>query len=187
MATLAQWIVALSQGIVFFHAGDELLRSKSLDRDSYDSGTSHHVPMSWRQSKAPAQFGGTNTASAASAWTVPAVKITQNHRIADMYHKRRRLRLSNMLMQATGSTGWNGRVRATTLAWGCRWRRRMRSSGPRSGPSSPARFASIEWRFISWQLVSSGRPCKCNRSEGGVHLYLSEPRFLMVGNHKHTS
>lgn len=40
MATLAQWLVALSQGIAFFHAGDELLRSKSLDRDSYDSGAS---------------------------------------------------------------------------------------------------------------------------------------------------
>ena len=37
-----QWLgidlVALSQGVPFFHAGDELLRSKSLDRDSYDSG-----------------------------------------------------------------------------------------------------------------------------------------------------
>ena len=31
-------LVALSQGIPFFQAGDELLRSKSLDRDSYDSG-----------------------------------------------------------------------------------------------------------------------------------------------------
>lgn len=31
-------IVALSHGIPFFHAGDELLRSKSLDRDSYNSG-----------------------------------------------------------------------------------------------------------------------------------------------------
>ena len=29
---------ALSQGVPFFHAGDEILRSKSLDRDSYDSG-----------------------------------------------------------------------------------------------------------------------------------------------------
>ena len=43
MATLAQWLVALAQGIAFFHAGDELLRSKSLDRDSYDSGT--YVPL----------------------------------------------------------------------------------------------------------------------------------------------
>ncbi len=31
-------IVALSQGVPFFHAGSELLRSKSLDRDSYNSG-----------------------------------------------------------------------------------------------------------------------------------------------------
>lgn len=38
MATLAHWMVALAQGLPFFHAGDELLRSKSLDRDSYDSG-----------------------------------------------------------------------------------------------------------------------------------------------------
>ncbi|XP_056684063.1 pullulanase 1, chloroplastic isoform X2 [Spinacia oleracea] len=35
---LATSILALSQGIPFFHAGDELLRSKSLDRDSYNSG-----------------------------------------------------------------------------------------------------------------------------------------------------
>lgn len=31
-------LVSLSQGIPFFHAGSELLRSKDLDRDSYDSG-----------------------------------------------------------------------------------------------------------------------------------------------------
>ena len=35
---LAIALVAVSQGIAFFHAGDELLRSKSLDRDSYNSG-----------------------------------------------------------------------------------------------------------------------------------------------------
>ena len=38
MAMLAAATVAFSQGVVFFHAGDELLRSKSLDRDSYGSG-----------------------------------------------------------------------------------------------------------------------------------------------------
>lgn len=35
---VATSIIALSQGIPFFHAGDETLRSKSLDRDSYNSG-----------------------------------------------------------------------------------------------------------------------------------------------------
>ncbi|KAJ4829835.1 Pullulanase 1, chloroplastic [Turnera subulata] len=35
---LATTLIALSQGVPFFHAGDELLRSKSIDRDSYNSG-----------------------------------------------------------------------------------------------------------------------------------------------------
>nr|VDD21106.1 unnamed protein product [Brassica rapa] len=35
---LASSMISLSQGIPFFHAGDEILRSKSLDRDSYNSG-----------------------------------------------------------------------------------------------------------------------------------------------------
>jgi pullulanase len=36
--TLGAAIVAFSQGIAYFHAGQEILRSKSLDRNSYDSG-----------------------------------------------------------------------------------------------------------------------------------------------------
>ncbi|MDT8998261.1 pullulanase-type alpha-1,6-glucosidase [Paucibacter sp. APW11] len=31
-------VVAFSQGVAYFHAGQDLLRSKSLDRNSYDSG-----------------------------------------------------------------------------------------------------------------------------------------------------
>lgn len=31
-------LVAFSQGVPFYHAGSDLLRSKSMDRDSYDSG-----------------------------------------------------------------------------------------------------------------------------------------------------
>jgi len=38
MARLGMDVVALSQGIPFFMAGDEILRSKSEDRNSYDSG-----------------------------------------------------------------------------------------------------------------------------------------------------
>jgi len=38
MNNLAVATVALGQGLPFFHAGDELLRSKSLDRNSYNSG-----------------------------------------------------------------------------------------------------------------------------------------------------
>ena len=36
--SLAQACVIFSQGVAFLHAGDELLRSKSLDRDGYNSG-----------------------------------------------------------------------------------------------------------------------------------------------------
>jgi pullulanase len=35
---VAQAMTLLSQGVPFIHAGDDLLRSKSMERDSYDSG-----------------------------------------------------------------------------------------------------------------------------------------------------
>jgi pullulanase len=38
MHNMGMNLVMLSQGVPFFHAGDELLRSKSLDRNSYNSG-----------------------------------------------------------------------------------------------------------------------------------------------------
>ncbi|MFO7536610.1 MAG: pullulanase-type alpha-1,6-glucosidase, partial [Chloroflexota bacterium] len=38
MQNLALSVVSMSQGIPFFHAGSDILRSKSFDRDSYDSG-----------------------------------------------------------------------------------------------------------------------------------------------------
>ena len=38
MQNMAHDLVMLSQGVPFFHAGSDLLRSKSMDRDSYDSG-----------------------------------------------------------------------------------------------------------------------------------------------------
>ena len=38
MQNLGMSIVALGQGVPFFHAGVELLRSKSMDRNSYNSG-----------------------------------------------------------------------------------------------------------------------------------------------------
>ncbi len=38
MSTVSLSTVALGQGVAFWHAGTDLLRSKSLDRNSYDSG-----------------------------------------------------------------------------------------------------------------------------------------------------
>ncbi|CAG9466890.1 unnamed protein product [Pedinophyceae sp. YPF-701] len=55
MMALCQAMTILAQGVPFLHAGDELLRSKSLDRDSYNSGdwfnridwtgSTNHFPM----------------------------------------------------------------------------------------------------------------------------------------------
>ena len=47
MNLLALALVAFSQGIPFFTAGDELLRSKSLDRDSYNSGGARFSARVW--------------------------------------------------------------------------------------------------------------------------------------------
>lgn len=38
VSQLALGVIGVSQGIAFFHAADDMLRSKSLDRDSYNSG-----------------------------------------------------------------------------------------------------------------------------------------------------
>lgn len=46
MCMLANAMTALAQGIPFFHAADEMLRSKSLDRDSYNSGD-HFNRIDW--------------------------------------------------------------------------------------------------------------------------------------------
>ncbi|HEV2088234.1 MAG TPA: pullulanase-type alpha-1,6-glucosidase, partial [Cryptosporangiaceae bacterium] len=46
MQQVALSTVALGQGVSFFHAGSELLRSKSLDRNSYDSGDHFNV-LDW--------------------------------------------------------------------------------------------------------------------------------------------
>jgi pullulanase/glycogen debranching enzyme len=46
MCRLALALPLLSQGVPFVHAGDDLLRSKSLDRDSYNSGD-HFNRIDW--------------------------------------------------------------------------------------------------------------------------------------------
>ncbi|MEZ4631376.1 MAG: pullulanase-type alpha-1,6-glucosidase [Deinococcales bacterium] len=46
---LALSLVALGQGVPFFHAGSDILRSKSMDRDSYNSGDwFNHLDFSYQ-------------------------------------------------------------------------------------------------------------------------------------------
>jgi pullulanase len=78
-------IVALSQGIPFFHAGDDILRSKSLDRDSYNSGDwFNKIDFTYQTNNwgvgLPPEFSGN-----ASNWSVmqpllanPALKVGYN-------------------------------------------------------------------------------------------------------------
>jgi pullulanase-type alpha-1,6-glucosidase len=66
MNNLANDLVMFAQGIPFFHAGDELLRSKSLDRNSYDSGDWFNVldfsmaTSGWGRGLPPASENQTN-------------------------------------------------------------------------------------------------------------------------------
>jgi pullulanase/glycogen debranching enzyme len=48
MQLVALSFVALGQGVAFFHAGCDLLRSKSFDRNSYDSGDLYNA-LDWTQ------------------------------------------------------------------------------------------------------------------------------------------
>lgn len=64
-------LVALSQGVAFFHAGDDLLRSKSMDSNSYNSGD-YFNRIFWDGSSnnygfgAPPQNTGNNAANLAT-------------------------------------------------------------------------------------------------------------------------
>ncbi len=49
MQSLALSLAALGQGVPFFHAGSEILRSKSMERDSYDS-TDWYNAIDWTYS-----------------------------------------------------------------------------------------------------------------------------------------
>ena len=67
ISRLATALVALSQGVPFFHAGDELLRSKSLDRDSYNSGDWFNA-LDWSCTRSNFGVGLPPAAKNAGAW-----------------------------------------------------------------------------------------------------------------------
>jgi len=64
-------LVALAQGVPFFHAGDDMLRSKSMDSNSYNSGDYFNL-IDWSGAKnnwavgAPPQNTGNNAANLAT-------------------------------------------------------------------------------------------------------------------------
>ncbi|HYH97828.1 pullulanase-type alpha-1,6-glucosidase, partial [Hyalangium sp.] len=78
-------LVALGQGIPFFHAGDELLRSKSLDRNSYNSGDWFnkldwtYQSNNWGVGLPPAEDNDDNWPIMKQLLADPALKPTPEH------------------------------------------------------------------------------------------------------------
>ncbi|MET0403340.1 MAG: pullulanase-type alpha-1,6-glucosidase, partial [Cystobacter sp.] len=85
MNNLGMSLVALGQGIPFFHAGDELLRSKSLDRDSYNSGDWFntldftYTSNNWGVGLPPAEKNRDNWPVMKELLGNPALKATPEH------------------------------------------------------------------------------------------------------------
>ncbi len=92
MQNLGLSIVALGQGIPFFHAGSELLRSKSLDRDSYDSGDWFnrldytYQTNNWGVGLPPADKNSANYPIMTDLLSRPELKPTPAHIEATLNH-----------------------------------------------------------------------------------------------------
>jgi pullulanase len=85
-------LVALGQGVPFFHAGDEILRSKSLDRNSYNSGDWFNAidwtynDNNWAHGLPPESDNGGNWPIMAELLADPALKPAQTHILAALDH-----------------------------------------------------------------------------------------------------
>ena len=92
MHNLGMSLVALGQGIPFFHAGDELLRSKSLDRNSYNSGDWFnkldftYESNNWGVGLPPAGDNGTQWSIMKPLLANPALKPGSTHITRSLEH-----------------------------------------------------------------------------------------------------
>lgn len=94
MQNLGMSIVTLSQGVPFIHAGAELLRSKSLDRNSYNSGDWFnrldftYRANNWGVGLPPAGDNQSNWALYAPLLANPSLKPNQSHILSSFAHLR---------------------------------------------------------------------------------------------------
>ncbi|WP_224244632.1 pullulanase-type alpha-1,6-glucosidase [Hyalangium gracile] len=107
MHNLGMNLVALGQGIPFYHAGDELLRSKSMDRNSYDSGDWFNR-VDWTYQSANWGVGLPPSGDNKGQWTIlkelladPALKPTPAHiqRSLENFEEMMRIRKSTALFR----------------------------------------------------------------------------------------
>lgn len=96
---LGHSVVLLSQGVPFIHAGDDLLRSKSMDRDSYDSGDWFNA-IYWDYSSNNWGVGLPTADKNQDRWPVmapllanPDLKPTQEHILSAAAHFREMLQI----------------------------------------------------------------------------------------------
>jgi pullulanase len=119
MHNLGMSLVALSQGIPFFHAGDELLRSKSLDRNSYNSGDWFNK-LDWTYQSNNWGVGLPPAGDNQDKWAImkplladPALKATPDHitRALEHFEEMIRIRKSSGLFRLRTAAEIQQRVR----------------------------------------------------------------------------
>ena len=99
MHNLALDLVLLAQGIPFIHAGDEMLRSKSLDRDSYNSGDWFnkldftYASNNWGVGLPPAGVNSSNWSIMGPLLANPALKPSKEHIVSAVDHFNEMLRI----------------------------------------------------------------------------------------------
>lgn len=99
MHNLALSLVLLAQGIPFLQAGDDLLRSKSLDRDSFNSGDWFnridwtYETNNWGIGLPPADKNEPNWPIQQPLLANPALKPTREHILRAVEHTREMLRI----------------------------------------------------------------------------------------------
>ncbi|AKT39497.1 pullulanase-type alpha-1,6-glucosidase [Chondromyces crocatus] len=89
---LALSINGLGLGVPFFHAGSEMLRSKSMDRDSYDSGDWFnrldftYATNNWGKGLPPQEKNGDSWAQMEGLLADPTLQVEQHHIVGTVRH-----------------------------------------------------------------------------------------------------
>lgn len=99
MQNLGLSLVTLAQGIPFIHAGDDILRSKSMDRDSYNSGDWFNAidwtyqTNNWGRGLPPAEKNRENWPIMAPLLANPDLVVDTEHMLAAHAHLREMLQI----------------------------------------------------------------------------------------------
>jgi pullulanase/glycogen debranching enzyme len=112
-------VAALGQGVPFFHAGADMLRSKSLDRDSFNSGDWFnrldftYATNNWGVGLPPEGTNGGNWPLIRPLLADPDIRVEAAHIVGAVEHLREMLRIrrSTPLFTLPSAAEVTGRVR----------------------------------------------------------------------------